>query len=359
MRRRCFALAAALCGCGATPATGLRPAAVPPGHGAVIGRIQVFKGDSDVTGSCYVAVEDARNETAARLSLDESGWVFTTLPAGREMSLTPVSCTVWNGLNYFTRQLRFVVRGRGETTYFGHVRVRTEDRDGEILAAGILGGLASASVPVSYQAVSEGSAAAISAVQNAPRDDALTVDEMPRVAEKEYVTRYRSYPKLVTALAGGGRVRSEQPVAKAVTHKGVVSAQARLEGLLLTWLGMVRADKRGLALRVVRTSYGGGAAPCGDVVLAIDGKLVRLSAPVRAASSTGNPGHVVVVSLEIETLKALLRARDVNLQACGLDRLFSDSVFHAAREAATAYEKLLAEAGAAPPPEAVPSESAP
>src|SRR5260221_11803324 len=68
--------------CHGTPAVNLRPDNIPPGHGAVVGRVEVFKGESDVTGACYIAFTDERKENKASLSLDKSGWVITPMTAG-------------------------------------------------------------------------------------------------------------------------------------------------------------------------------------------------------------------------------------------------------------------------------------
>ena len=105
-------------GCRGTPAINLRPDNIPQGHGAVFGRVEVFKGKSDVTGACFITFTDENNEDKASLSLNNSGWVMTALNVGPTY-LSFINCAVWNGLMYGTRQLRFdVIRHHSQGVLF-------------------------------------------------------------------------------------------------------------------------------------------------------------------------------------------------------------------------------------------------
>src|SRR2546430_4289450 len=66
------AFALVLGACRGTPAVNLRPDNIPPGHGAVFGRVEVFKGQSDVTGACYISFTDESNEDRKSTRLNSS-----------------------------------------------------------------------------------------------------------------------------------------------------------------------------------------------------------------------------------------------------------------------------------------------
>jgi hypothetical protein len=106
--------------------------------------VRVFKGEDEVTGSCSILFTDEKKQGIG-YSLDDSGWVFATLPRGpRHLSF--VNCAVWNGLFYGTDALRFDVAGGGRTTYFGDVSFYLADEDGKAFWRAV--GLGIAGVPV-------------------------------------------------------------------------------------------------------------------------------------------------------------------------------------------------------------------
>jgi hypothetical protein len=165
----------------------------------------VFKGDSEVTRNCYVTFTDENNETKASLSLDKSGWIFTPMAPGPTY-LSFVTCAVWNGLMYGTRQLRFDAMGQGAITYLGHVRFDLANKDWEITLGAAVRGVAN--VPVTTVAGAIASTAVTAAADviqfsSADGENKVTVKNEAEVAIREYVTRYGSPPTVFSSLAGG------------------------------------------------------------------------------------------------------------------------------------------------------------
>jgi hypothetical protein len=205
-----FALVLGACA-GSQPASNLRPDNIPPGHGAVIGRVTVFKGDSEVTRECYVAFTDEKKETKASLKLDKSGWIFAPMTAGATY-LSFVTCAVWNGLTYGTRQLQFDAMGQGAITYFGHVRFDLANNDWAITAGIAAGAVVRelASVPVTSVTGALASTAVTAAADviqfsSADGENNVTVKNESEIAIREYVKRYGQTPKVFSSLAGSGR----------------------------------------------------------------------------------------------------------------------------------------------------------
>jgi hypothetical protein len=194
--------AGVLSACG-TAAINLQPESVPPDHGAAVGQVRVFKGDSEVTGSCYVQFTDQDKELKAALSLDDSGWVFTPLRAGPTY-LSFVSCVVWNGLDYGSRQLRFELAS-GRTTYFGHLEFHLADRDQEITgqaiassatgmpATSLAGALVSTATVVTGEVLRFGSP---------DGRDHVTVADQLAAALLAYSARYGRAPEALSSIAG-------------------------------------------------------------------------------------------------------------------------------------------------------------
>ncbi|MEN9578798.1 MAG: hypothetical protein RJA70_1807 [Pseudomonadota bacterium] len=63
-------------------ATNLKPMKVPNSEGALFGRIEVESNGEPVTRSCYLSLTDSKEHQKAYLSLDKSGWVFTSVERG-------------------------------------------------------------------------------------------------------------------------------------------------------------------------------------------------------------------------------------------------------------------------------------
>ena len=129
-------------GC-ASSATNLKPGSGPTGQGALFGRIEVQNQGEDVTGSCYVGLSDAAEHQKANLSLDKSGWLFTSVNRGPTY-VSDLLCTLGDLIRYnasfHTRKLHFDVHGDGTIVYFGHVRVELKSEGSGVVAATLLGG---------------------------------------------------------------------------------------------------------------------------------------------------------------------------------------------------------------------------
>jgi len=131
-----------LLGC-VSSGTNLKPGNVPKDRGALFGRIEVENQGKDVTGACYVALSDEAEHQKANLSLDRSGWLFTTVTRG-ETYLSTVMCTVGGFVKYnatfHSRALYFDVPGDGTIAYFGHVRINLRSEGSGVVGASLLGG---------------------------------------------------------------------------------------------------------------------------------------------------------------------------------------------------------------------------
>jgi len=103
------------------------PAKLPNDRGIAAGRVRVFKGESEVTSACYLSFDDGA-ELKASYSIDKTGWVFAALPR-KKMYLYFVSCAVWNGLSFGTRQIHFEVPGDGSAAYFGDIEFHLANND--------------------------------------------------------------------------------------------------------------------------------------------------------------------------------------------------------------------------------------
>jgi hypothetical protein len=116
------------CGCAAS--TNLVPAEIPRGHGAIFGRLEINNNGHPVSERCYVAFSDPDLDIKAYLSLDESGWVFSTTESGPTL-LSSVQCTLGEGVakypsGFSIRSIRFDVPRSGRIAYFGHLRIDLE-----------------------------------------------------------------------------------------------------------------------------------------------------------------------------------------------------------------------------------------
>jgi hypothetical protein len=138
---RCSALALAALAAGCTPsAMNLRPRQVPPQEGAVFGVISAVNQGREIISGCTARFSGADPARSRELLLDETGWVFTTLPLG-PMSLASLDCG--EKLTYAPKSLVTHVRGAGKIAYFGRVQVDFDytPPDAEVGAAGAaLGG---------------------------------------------------------------------------------------------------------------------------------------------------------------------------------------------------------------------------
>lgn len=325
-------------GCGAS-AKAFRPGSVPQGRGAVVGRVQVFKGDSEVTSACYLNFADEQNEPKFNYSLDRSGWVFMEIEGGTTY-LRSVNCAVWNGLTYGTRALRFVAAWN-KTTYFGHVRFYLANRDLELTLGAMASG--AAAVPVGSVA-----AAAIASTAAVGAQAAMaTLDEGankvvgwsdPKAMAAEYARRYERAPELVTSLV----LEPPEPKAKFVRRGDVISAAVTLGNLHLTWLGLVRSQSPWIGFRVWQQVPKPTLETCREAVLLLDDKALPF--PIIHDVKPSGTGVVesVGVRTDATTLKAVAAAKEVELKLCGVSQKLPADGATVARDVATEYEAALA-----------------
>jgi len=350
-------------GCGAS-ANNFRPGTVPQGQGAVVGRIQVFKGDSEVTSACSVSFADEEDEQKSNYSLDASGWVFLSVEGGTTY-LRSVNCAVWNGLAYGTRALRFKAAWN-KTTYFGHVRFYLANRDLEIT----LGAVASGAATIPITSVAEAAIASSVAVgADAAR---ATLDEGankvvawndPRAMAAEYARRYQRAPELITDLVL--EPPAEEPQAKFVRRGDVISASFTLGDLHLTWLGLVRSQSPWVGFRAWQQVPKPTLEACHEAVLLLDDKPLPLPLIHDVKPSGMGVIESVGVRTDVATLKAVASAKAVELRLCSVSRKLPADVASVAGDVATEYETALAalpqnsEPGREPPAATAPAAAAP
>jgi len=132
----------ACAGC-ASSAANLQPSKVPAGHGALFGHIAVENQGKDVTSHCYVGLTNSANEQHTYLSLDQSGWLFSSVPRGQTY-VSNFLCTLGGLIKYnaafHTRRLSLNVPGNGAIAYFGHVRIDLNSGGSGAVAGTLLGG---------------------------------------------------------------------------------------------------------------------------------------------------------------------------------------------------------------------------
>ena len=173
-------------------ATNLKPTKIPSSDGALFGRIEVQNDGEPVTGSCYLGLTDSKEHQKANLSLDKSGWVFTSVKRGPTY-LSDVLCTLGGLIKYnatfHSRKLLFSVDGRGTIAYFGHAKIDMNSAGSDVAGATILLG----AVGNAIASANEGAGATVE------------VQDELQEATLEYLRRYGQPASLTPtlALAGG------------------------------------------------------------------------------------------------------------------------------------------------------------
>lgn len=128
-----------LTGC-ATSATAFKPGGVGKEEAALFGRVSVDNLGEDVTKHCYVELTDSSEKRQRYISLDKTGWLFTSVKPG-EVYFSRVLCTVTRGttfnVEYATRDLSFSVPGGSRIGYFGHVQVEFAQEGENLFAAAL------------------------------------------------------------------------------------------------------------------------------------------------------------------------------------------------------------------------------
>jgi len=350
-------------GCASTQsAKTFHPKSIPPRQGAVVGHVRVFKGEDEVTGSCFISFTDEK-EQGQVYSLDDSGWVFTTLPQGPQY-LSFVSCVVWNGLTFGTRELRFDVAGHSRSTYFGHVRFDLADEDAEVFwnaAAAGVAGVPVTSVPGAFAAT--GAQALITSVQLTSPDgtNRVTAEDHVEVAIAQYEQRFRQTPDISFSLAGA----PPEPAPTVRKNGDVLSVDSRFNGMLLVWTASLKEGEPRLIVRLNRLGTAPLFANCNEVEITANRTDRRHPLKYQTRRSAKGVRETLESEIDFATLDSVARARSVEIKACKVKGKLSPTGIQAAAKLAAGFRALLAELPSrAPSSESVPTtpgaaESAP
>jgi hypothetical protein len=329
-------------GC-ASAATNLNPAQIPADQGAVIGRVSVFEDGQDITGSCYVEFADSTRAPKVRLSLSDSGMVATAMTIGRSQ-LSVINCT--GGFVHGAQTLDFDVPGHGETTYFGDVRVAVTGRESGALKNALYGqGLLGLAIAES--------------IEVSPGDVAVDVTDHSQAAASEYETRYGNRPRLRVSLVAPGGSRPPLPPDAEPTLKdseGVLSAEARMNGLQIVWFGWVKPEERWLGFSIQRAVPEASLRNCREIRVVIDQKALKLPLHHESRPHKSGVWEGIRAEVDVETARAILNARSVDFDACRLQRRLSEKGVRAARMVLAEYQARVDALPA--PPEVAPDVTA-
>lgn len=309
-------IAMSACACaGAAP---LRPDQIRPGDGAIVGRVRVFEDGDEVTGRCNVRFADARKEYKGDLVyLDDSGWVFATMPQG-PTKLFVVMCAVWNGLMHVSHDLAFQVPGRGRAAYFGHVRLNlNSERD-------CLG----CRYPEDDESSEE-------------REDPVLVEDRFEQTQREYARRYGRAASALVLFPS--LVRSPPPPVAAprptVVRRGdLIAAEAKLNGVELTWFALPRSDAAKVGLRVQRVVRTTALGDCKEIEIVADGRSTRHPARYGTARASTLSEETIRAEPEIAVVRALASAKRAELKLCGITRALSVAAIQTTRAFVTAFD---------------------
>lgn len=341
-------LALNACGAAAVKAGNLQPGQIPRGHGAAIGRVQVFKGDSEVTGSCYVGLTDRANEPKGNISLDRTGWVMVS-PVIGPTYLSSVSCIVWNGLNYGTRLLSFNVVGDGKTTYFGHVQFHLANRDWQIALDAVTSSVATVPVTGVVGAVASNlvtGATEIARFDSADGENHVTVQNDLDTAIREYSARYHRAPDARWSVVGAPSLDEARPTPPVTFGPEFLSSRVQLDAFQVTWLGVARSDRHWLGFSLLHP-LAPGVAPCPDVEVSVNGELHHFPLTYRTQTSSALR-ESVPVEVDIQTFEALAQSHNVDVEVCGKTSHLPPRALAAAGSLVDAYETLMARLPRAP-----------
>jgi hypothetical protein len=115
-------------GC-STGASDLKLQDVPKDNGVFFGHVDFYNGQDKIDGSsvykrCFISFENERGDTVAKISTDESSWIFASVPTGR-IYLAEVLCNAGflkTHPQMSTKELYFPVVA-SNPTYFGHLTI--------------------------------------------------------------------------------------------------------------------------------------------------------------------------------------------------------------------------------------------
>jgi len=174
-------------GCGANPTMLKHPDKLKDDQGIAFGRIHVSRGNSDVTGSCYLEFEDEKDKLTGTYNLDKDGWFFAALPKAQN-SIRLVRCAVMFGLFYHAEELYFDVPLDGKSAYLGDIDLKT-DQDNLESVPGVAGSS-------TLQGGLNGAASAQTPSVIKSDDDVVVVRNKLDEASREYEKRFGKKPQL-------------------------------------------------------------------------------------------------------------------------------------------------------------------
>lgn len=355
MIRTSFCAMLLLSGC--VPSAGvLVPDQLPAQHGAAFGRVRVWKGEDEVTGSCYVAFSTLEDQDISRVSLDDTGWVFIALPEGHRR-MHSVSCVVWNGLNYFPHEFDFEISRKSGSTYFGDLQFHLPDEDTAHFFAAVADAIPTIPVASVTGAIAS-SAGSLTArgLEYSLRDGKNTIvvkDDVDR-ATREYRQRYGHKPSVFASIVGKPAAATKPP---ALRRGDMLYTEAKLPGVDLTWLALVRRDEQRLAMRLRRNSRDTAFEGCAEAAIAVDGTERRFPLRYNAKRGTLIVTETVQVEIDRATLVAIGAAKSVTLKVCSLQRELTSGATEAAQILSAANDAAVAKLPPVPAPEPSPEAS--
>jgi hypothetical protein len=318
-----------LLGC-AGEAANLVPTQVPDGDGAIFGRVEVSNLGQPVTENCYATFTDSADEVKAHVSLDRSGWVFTTTEPGPTL-LGRIICTLGGFIKYnsafATDAVRFHVPGSGRIAYFGHVRIDMND-DGDAQVTGtLIGGAIGALVGA--------------AMSTGPQRELEIANELP-AALREYRRRFgRASLALKVVDARGGPPATAVPLPRSTNPNLLVEGADLGGGLQLVWLGVPRTNAEKVGLRLLRHAPQAELAQCKQLGLVIDGVHSRHALAYKATPGPHGLREALQAETELATVKAIVGAKRVQIELCGLGRKLPPHAQSAGQRFVAGFERRI------------------
>lgn len=346
----------------------LRADVVPNGNGAVIGHVSVFHKGADITSSCRIELRDDEHRTVVA-PLADDGWVLASLPLGGA-NLFGVRCD-GRRFSYRTYSLGFGVQGEGRTTYFGHVRFDVESEAAIIDVPpgaredAIRQGKAVPTTlhPTVQSGIAYGTMLAIDALIASTAvdgDDGSSVENKVYEAVDAYRARYNARPAQLVVSLAGATFSEDAAITNTVHRQGeMLYTEARVNGVALTWLGLVGLSEQKAALRVQRFLRKDEA--CDAMQIVADGKAQSWPILTKSERASTAVKQTAQAEVGIDAIRAMAGAKRVSVRVCSTTRELSPTARGAAIHFANAYQDMQQELppAAASPPAVAAASSAP
>jgi hypothetical protein len=321
---------------------------VPDDQGVVMGRVQIFAEQREVTRDCKVGLsgEGLRD---VRIKPDVAGWIFVSVPKG-EARISSVDC----GAKSYVSGLEFDVPGEGRTTYFGHVRLDLHPETQRVPSSNVEQGIANGmrSVPPTITGAAVGSAVGVVALlllsdTVAVGRPIVEVEDKTYEAVAAYQARYGRPPKALVVSLAGSSFSSDPSISPSVQKNGdVIFTEARIAGIQLTWLAVSNREQHNAALRAQRFARSDAACPSMKLVLDGQERVVPTVSKTEHASAVFK--QTVQGEMDLQTIEDVARAKHVVVDVCGTVRVFSALAHGATINFANAYRELAARLAAQP-----------